>query len=174
MRADLYWVPTPFPGKLAVAPRPRGDDWLDDEMASWRRAGVDVAVSLLTPAEAAEFGLEREADAADAHGIRFASVPIPDRGTPPDPAAAADLAHRVAGWMADGRTVAVHCRQGIGRAGMVAAAGLVAAGLPPDDALARVSAARGVPVPETPDQRRWVQEFAARAVPAAPRIGSAP
>ena len=30
MRIDLFTIPTPYPGRLAVAPRPRGGDWLDE------------------------------------------------------------------------------------------------------------------------------------------------
>ncbi len=30
----LYWVRGPWPGKLALAARPRGGEWLDDEIAA--------------------------------------------------------------------------------------------------------------------------------------------
>src|SRR4051794_18897663 len=32
MRSELFWIPVPFPGRLAIAPRPRGGDWLGDEI----------------------------------------------------------------------------------------------------------------------------------------------
>ncbi|MCC6363579.1 MAG: hypothetical protein IT165_08635 [Bryobacterales bacterium] len=47
----LYWIDGPWRGKLAMAARPRGGDWLDDEMESWRRAGIDTVFSLLTGEE---------------------------------------------------------------------------------------------------------------------------
>jgi hypothetical protein len=37
---------------------------------------------------------------------------------------------------------------------------LIAVGLAPEAAVKQVSAARGRPVPETPAQRRWLDEFA--------------
>jgi len=40
-----------WPGRLGIAARPRGGDWLIDELRSWRKAGVHVVVSLLTPDE---------------------------------------------------------------------------------------------------------------------------
>ena len=45
MRAELYWIDAPdlLPGKLAVSPRPRGGDWLD-EILDWAREGVDRVV----------------------------------------------------------------------------------------------------------------------------------
>jgi len=49
MGTELYWVGGPWPGKLALASRPRGGDWVEDEMADWRRAGIDTVLSLLTP-----------------------------------------------------------------------------------------------------------------------------
>src|SRR6476620_4583045 len=60
MRADIYWIPGPWPGRLGIAPRPRGGDWLADEVKAWRAAGVDVVTSLLTPEEVAELGLQEE------------------------------------------------------------------------------------------------------------------
>ena len=35
MTSDLYWVESPTPGRLAVFARPRGGDWLPDEVAGW-------------------------------------------------------------------------------------------------------------------------------------------
>lgn len=166
MHTDLFPVPTPYPGRLAVAPRPRGSDWLGDELAGWRAAGADVVVSLLTPGEAAEFGLTDEPAAAAARGLRFVGFPVPDRATPASAADFRRLVEATAGELAAGRGVVVHCRQGIGRAGLVAAAVLVAAGLDPEAAARRVGLARGRPVPETPAQRRWLDEFA-RGVSAA-------
>src|SRR4051812_19402842 len=60
MRTEIYWIPTPTPGRLAVMPRPRGGDWLEDEVRSWRAEGVDIAVSLLTPDETRDLDLEIE------------------------------------------------------------------------------------------------------------------
>ena len=47
MSPDLYWIVGPWRGRLAIAARPRGGDWLDDELSGWRQAGIDVVVSLL-------------------------------------------------------------------------------------------------------------------------------
>jgi len=82
MWTEFYWVDGPWPGKLAVASRPRGGDWLEDEMAGWRRAGIDTVLSLLTPEEEQELDLKREAHEAKARGMNFASLPIPDRQVP--------------------------------------------------------------------------------------------
>jgi protein-tyrosine phosphatase len=159
-----------------MAPRPRGGDWLGDEMAAWREAGISVVVSLLTPDEVAEFELEGEAAAAEGAGIRFRAFPVADRDVPASPAAFRELVTEVVAEVAVGRGVLVHCRQGIGRAGLVAAGVLIAAGLDTDDAVARLTAARGRPVPETPAQRRWLDGFAdeTETLTAAGSAGGAP
>jgi hypothetical protein len=43
---NLYWVDGPWTGKLALAARPRGGDWLEDEIANWEREEVDAVLSL--------------------------------------------------------------------------------------------------------------------------------
>jgi len=48
MRAEIYWIDGTWPGRLAIMPRPRGGDWLEDELRDCRRQGVVTLVSLLT------------------------------------------------------------------------------------------------------------------------------
>src|SRR5690349_14593755 len=83
MRAQLYWIEGPPGRRAAILARPRGGDWLEDEVCSWKDQGVDVVVSLLTSPEVEEFGLAGEAAACAAAGIEYVSVPVPDRGVPP-------------------------------------------------------------------------------------------
>ena len=163
MLTELFWIPTPLLGPLAVAPRPRGGDWLVDEMRDWSAAGIDVAVSMLTTEEMAEFELGEEPLAATTNGIRFVGLPVEDREVPGSQLAYRDLVADVTRELIAGLGVVVHCRQGIGRSGIVAAGVLIAAGVDADTAIAQVSQARGRPVPETPAQRRWLEEFAAEA-----------
>ena len=73
---------------------------------------------------------------------------------------AVDLLKRLGEALGQGKRVAIHCRQGIGRSALVAASLLVLSGVPPDLAFRRVSDARGCSVPETAEQRTWVAKFA--------------
>ena len=63
--------------------------------------------------------------------------------------------------LAQGKKITVHCRQGIGRSGLVATCLLVKKGISPGAAVEMVSGARGEPVPETSEQRDWIDYFAA-------------
>src|SRR5689334_10159627 len=83
MKANLYMIEGPWPGRLAILPRPRGGEWLEDEVRSWRQANVDVVVSLLTAEEVGELDIAKEADWCRAQGIEYISFPVADRGVPP-------------------------------------------------------------------------------------------
>lgn len=164
MIPKLHWIDWKWPGRLAISARPRGGDWLDDEVDGWRAAGIGTVVSLLTPPEVAELGLERELGLCLRNSLEFLSFPIMDREVPPSFAEAVQLIQRLEAALLGGRNVAIHCRQGIGRSGIIAAGLLVEAGLPPDEALMRISRARGLTVPDTPEQRDWVARLGSATV----------
>jgi protein-tyrosine phosphatase len=159
MNADLFWIPGPWRGRLAIASRPRGGDWLDDEASAWRRAGIDIVVSLLEDEEAAELDLDDERQAAESQAISFISFPIPDRGVPASLEAAMSAIGAIVARLDAGKNVAVHCRQGIGRSGLVASSVLMSSGIKADKAMQIVSSARGISVPETPEQQRWIEKL---------------
>ncbi|MGD1095387.1 MAG: sulfur transferase domain-containing protein [Bryobacteraceae bacterium] len=161
MKPELFWISGPWRGKLAIASRPRGGDWLQDEAVAWRRAGLDVVVSLLEDEEAAQLELAREAEAARREGIDFIRFPIADRGVPDSTAATLALLHRTVEALNAGKHVAVHCRQGIGRSGLIAVGALITSGFGTEEAINAVSLARGVLIPETQAQHEWLQHLPA-------------
>ena len=163
MKTELYWIPETSPGRLAIMPRPRGGDWLEDEIHAWRDAGVDVVVSLLESDEAAELELTEEETLASANRIEFVTFPIVDRGVPESAGTVAVLVSKLAESIKGGRNVAIHCRQGIGRAALVAVSTLIRLGIDVETAITTVGAARGRSVPETPEQREWLLAFARQA-----------
>ena len=160
MNPKLYWIAISSPGRLAISARPRGGDWLEDEIEGWRKQGIDVVVSLLSPSENEELDLKDEASFSKAKGIRFVSFPIEDRGIPPPSAKLERLVTQLGSEIQQGKNVAVHCRQGIGRSSLVAAALLNSAGEDIEQALKTISKARGLEVPETAEQRTWLDQFA--------------
>ena len=159
MGPELSWVEGSWPGKLAVTPRPRGGDWLQDEVSSWKRAGVSVVLSLLTPQEELEFDLGDEAAEVRNLGLKFLSLPIPDRHVPSSETKFAEVLEQTNSALSKGKNVLVHCRQGVGRSGLVAACLLIKNGMSSSAAIDAVSAARGVAVPETREQRDWIEHY---------------
>jgi hypothetical protein len=91
--------------------------------------------------------------------IRFISFPIPDRGVPSSTSSAIALLNEIARALEKGENVLLHCRQGVGRAGLIACGVLTASGMSPNDAVQVVSNARGVVVPETADQLSWLRHL---------------
>lgn len=157
MFTDIHWIQNELGIQLAIAARPRAGDWLEDEIAHWARSGVQHVVSLLEQHEIEELELHAESSACEGEGIAFTSFPIPDRGVPEDRSAAIALAVE----LGKGRqSVVVHCRAGIGRSSTIAAAVLILLGQDPDEALERIANARGLPVPDTQQQRDWLLALA--------------
>ncbi len=156
----LYWIDASWPGRLAITSRPRGGDWLENEVEGWKKSNVDVVTSLLAPDEMEELGLKAESAVCKTHHIEFLSFPIKDRDVPNPRSDVMGLLGTLREALDGGRNVAIHCRQSVGRAGLVAAALLIANGVSVDDALQQISRTRGVSVPETAEQRQWLNEFA--------------
>ncbi len=160
MQKEIYWIPSPWPGRLAVLPRPRGGDWLEDEISGFRDMGVDVMVSALEKAEEAQLELTREAELCQTKGIEFVWFPIPDGGVPWSEKAVKELVQTLASRLAAGKNVAIHCRAGIGRCTILAACVLVLSGMQPKSAFERIQRARCCHVPDKAEQEEWVERFA--------------
>jgi len=159
MRAELYWISDVPEGRLAIMPRPRSGDWLADEIASSRQAGLDVVVSLLPPDEVAELGLEAEPELCRVAGLLFVSFPIPDRGVPCSRLAFEKFVARLDGQLRVGKAVGIHCRIGVGRSALVAARLLALQGQKPEEAFEVIGRCRGQRVPDTEDQVQWVESL---------------
>ena len=151
--AALYAVPVEGPGALVLMACPQVDGF-----DALREAGVTHVVSLLPEDQAVALGMAEEAVFCAGAGLRFRNFPIADFGVPERDAFAV-LVQEICGWLAQGAQVAVHCRAGIGRSGTLAACVKVAQGMEPAEAMAVVSAARGVAIPETAAQRDFVTQF---------------
>jgi protein-tyrosine phosphatase len=173
MREDFYWLDGPWKGRLAIAPRPRGGDWLQDEIQSWSSAGVALVVSALEEHEMQELDLAREPALCKASGIEDLSFPIVDRGVPSSMHRTAELVQQLDRELSAGKNLAIHCRQGLGRSPLLAACLLVTTGLDGETAFRRIQTIRGGVVPETVEQRQWVSQFARRlaAAPAGNEAG---
>jgi predicted protein tyrosine phosphatase len=157
--SKIYWVPTECGERIGIMARPRGGDWLADEIQAWLDAGAQVVVSVLEPAEVSELELEDEQSLCLQSGLDFISFPLPDRGVPDGRSAMVQLVNRLRRAISSGKRVAIHCRQGIGRSSMVAAILLLSIGERGDHVFSTISGARGCDVPDTPEQANYALSF---------------
>jgi protein-tyrosine phosphatase len=152
MIAAPYWIN----GQLAIVLRPWGDEYLDNEMLALRSAGLDVVVSMLQKDEARMLGLAEEEASAKRAGLIFANFAIQDGSVPHDKQSFHEFLTTLEDHLASGRRIGIHCRGSIGRAPLTTASLLIRSGIPPERAWSHIAASRDCPVPDTEEQRKWV------------------
>ena len=156
MKATLYPIRTATPHRVAIIARPRGGDWLGDELSALSREGIEVLVSMLTEDESRELGLERESEYCEAAAITFVNLPIPDRSVPSAANKFLRSVDQLAEMVRAGRFLGVHCRASIGRSSVLAVSVLARLGWNVDEAFDAVETARGCSIPDTQEQWQWV------------------
>ncbi len=156
MKATIYPIKAAIPNRMAIIARPRGGDWLCEELTALSNEGIDVLVSMLTEEESNELGLDKESEACDAATITFINLPIADRSVPSDRNAFLREVDRLAKMVSEGRFLGVHCRASIGRSSVLAVSVLVRLGWDANEAFDAVESARCCSIPDTPEQRQWV------------------
>jgi protein-tyrosine phosphatase len=163
---SVYWIQHSRKPRLAIVARPRAEARLEDDLLVLKRSGIDILISLLEEDEAAILGLEEERELAEKNGLEFFSYPIPDRTIPTNRKDFCKLISYLADAIRSGKHVGAHCQGCIGRATVTTAAVLVELGWDAEKALAIIEEARGCPVPDTEEQRRWILQL----TPCAPEL----
>ena len=143
---------------LCPGRRDQGRD-LGTDLAQLRSQGATRLLCLLTDSELNWAGVPDLGPRAQTAGLAYHRLPIPDQDTP-EVADAIELVQWCREATERGEAVVVTCMGGLGRSGTVAACCLVAAGMPPDAAIAAVRTARGPPALETIAQENFVVTFA--------------
>ncbi|MGB6691380.1 MAG: hypothetical protein WBE76_26395 [Terracidiphilus sp.] len=159
---DIFWIDGNPPVTLAIVLRPRGQDWLEDELRKMKSGGIDTLVSLLEVDEAAWLGLAEEPKLAERAGLAFLSFPIPDTQIPSDHAEFREFVAGLVNRLRHGERIGIHCRGSIGRSTVTAAAALIHLGWKPQTALNAIERARGCAVPDTEEQQRWILDYESR------------
>ena len=148
---------------LAIVLCPRGGHALYADLLKFRRAGIDVLVSMLSDDQIDMLELQQEALTAKRLGMDFLHHPVPDHHIPGDPRSFRAFVNGLAERLRDGRRIGIHCWGSIGRAPLTTACTLIHLGWKPQAALAAIESARGCEVPETEEQKQWVLNYQASA-----------
>ncbi len=155
-------IAIPNAGKLSILPCPPGGSALPDAIAALRGLGVTTLVSMLSQPEMHALEMDDEPTLCAGEGIAFIAQSIVDRSTPDGTSQLDTLIAQLTTEVRAGQHVAVHCRLGIGRSGMMGACILVGLGFTPDYAIFVLSRARGIRIPDTADQEQWIFRYAER------------
>jgi protein-tyrosine phosphatase len=123
--------------------------------------GADIVVGLIEDHEFDDLEITHLPDTADALSIDYRRFPIRDGSVPADPGAFDELVDELVDELENQRTVVVHCKGGLGRAGTLAASVLVRCGHEPEDAIAAVRAARYGAI-ENSAQEEFIRTVASR------------
>ncbi len=112
-----------------------------DAIRDW---GAAAMVTLVEPQEMKSLGVSALGEAVRARGIAWYHLPIRDVSTPSleFEDAWANAGAELRSLIRDGSSVLVHCKGGLGRAGMIAARLLVELGMAPESAIAAVRRVR--------------------------------
>lgn len=137
--------------------RPRGDEWLGDEIINLRKQNVGLLVSLLEKEETSELGLWQQEAFCKDNSIEFINFPIVDRDIPKKNSLTDKLIDLVLTKLTTGSSVVIHCRMGIGRSSIIAAAVLLHLGLKAETVIEDISKIRGLKVPDTDRQFQWLK-----------------
>ena len=150
----LYWIQQFSKGRLAIMPAPQIGD-LGRSIISWKEEGLDIIVSLIEQREVRGY-VEAEKVLCEEIGIEFLWFPIRDGSVPTATRTFDALVSKLADDIVKGRAVAIHCRAGIGRSSLLAAAVMNHLHVDTVSALEMVAEARKVEVPQTEEQRKWI------------------
>ncbi len=138
---------------LCPGRKDRGRD-LQTDLQLLASQGVRALYGFITEPELAAVGAQSIADQARALGMEYLLLPIPDQGVPTHAEALAWVRQAIE-RLQHGEKLVFHCLGGLGRSGMLAACVLAACGIPRQDAVARVRAARGPRALETTEQEQF-------------------
>ncbi|MEO0470166.1 MAG: dual specificity protein phosphatase family protein [Bacteroidota bacterium] len=157
---SVYWITEYEHSRIGTMARPRGGDWLKDELTALQKEGVGLVVCLLDADEIEELGLMEERMLCYDLDMDYMRFSIPDFDVPESSGDFLDVVEKIDKQLNKGTSVVIHCRMGIGRSTMMAASVLMRKGQSLTDAIQMIQQARGRQVPDTEEQMRFLQKIA--------------
>lgn len=152
------------PGKKVIRRGVQWDRCLEQDLQRLKRDyGVTTLVCLLSQAELLHFKLRHYNRSVCAMGLGLAEFPILEMAAPESLDRTAGFVRRLVEMLARGEKVVVHCRGGVGRAGLMAACTLLQIGSAASagGAIEEVRRRRCRRAVESASQVRFIEKYAA-------------
>ena len=151
---------TPVGGRIGLVRCPGATGYLVEDI-QWLAERASILLSLISTPELNGLGLQHLGATAVDAGLQWHHLPITDLHAPGSVFANSwpDVRPQVLDALRQDKTVVIHCRAGLGRAGTIAAHLLTHCGTAPRDAVQAVRQARPGAI-ESTVQERWIVENA--------------
>jgi protein-tyrosine phosphatase len=119
-------------------------DIITDDLLTIRNWGASTLVTLLDESELHVLGVRNLPRKAAALNLLWLHLPLKNLSVPDDKFDIqwAWAGPRLCKWLREGQNIVIHCKEGIGRAGLVAARLMIELGTSPEDAIKTVQKAR--------------------------------
>lgn len=146
---------TPCPGTQEAS--------LDDALATLKAAGATAVITVMPDGELAENQVSDMGTRCAQQGLAWFHLPVADDSAPVDDFEVQWAAQQgeILARLKAGERIAIHCKGGSGRTGLIAASLLVSLGLPLAQATAQVQALRPKAL-QHPVHVSWISVFADR------------
>ncbi len=141
-------------GLIGITSRPGMDDEasgfdlygerLIDDVLTICKWGASALVTLLEELEFHVLGVKDLPNTAESLNLPWLHLPLPDKSIPDKKFEEQWLVTgpRLCQMLCDGQRIVIHCKEGIGRAGLIAARLMIELGIPPVQAITTVQKAR--------------------------------
>lgn len=149
------------PGHLILTPCPGTKDaCLGEALATLKAAGAKALITLMPDAELAANQASDLAEQCAKHDLEWLHLPVADEQAPQDDFDAAWSRQReqIISLLADNATLAIHCKGGSGRTGLLAARILIEQGVARETAVRQVQALRPKAI-QHPGHVGWLAQF---------------
>ena len=136
---------TAVQGQLIFTPCPGTKDAsVAEALDTLKAAGASALLTLMPTEELSQNEVENLPEQCQQHGIEWFHLPVEDDQAPAEPFQAAWEANRerIKQLLTEGKNIAIHCKGGSGRTGLIAAQLLIECAVPFREAVSEVQALR--------------------------------
>ena len=157
---DVLSIPN-RPGRLIFTPCPgTKDSSIDSALNTLQQAGADAVLTLMPYAELAHNAASDLPALCAAQGLLWLHLPVADEHVPQADFDAAwpAVMVQIAGLLAADKAIAIHCKGGSGRTGLIAARILVELGIERSEAVSLVQTLRPKAI-QHPAHAGWIAQF---------------